>query len=295
MSLSKRHCLFLPMLVCAFTLFTLSVLGQSDPTGQKRVTGTYAITNATVYTSPGTASKATVIIKNGLIDGVGKNIEVPINAQEIKGDSLFVYAGFIDMASDAGVGKSPIPERPSEFDPSDPPPHLAGIAPEKEVLDDFNQQNEEIADWRKNGFTLVQLVPQGDGMLPGKTAIALYGEKESSNILASSTGLYAKFEAIRGIYPGTILGVMAKWRELYQNAELGIQHQSIFDSNEGIIRPEKDIVLEAFVPVIEKKIPVNFEVSDELGMRRALNLQNEKDFRLILSDVDEGSSLIPRI
>src|SRR5690606_36176103 len=52
---------------------------------------------------------------------------------------------------------------------------------------------------------------------------------------------------------------------------------------------------EAFVPVIEKKIPVNFEVSDELGMRRALNLQNEKDFRLILSDVDEGSSLIPRI
>ena len=189
MSLFKRHCLFLPMLVGVFALLTFSVLAQSDPTGQKRVTGTYAITNATVFTSPGTVSKATVIIKNGLIDGVGKNIEVPINALEIKGDSLFVYAGFIDVAGDAGVGKSAMPERPSEFDPSNPPPHLAGITPEKEVLDDFSPEHEEIAEWRKNGFTLVQLIPQGDGMLPGKTAIVLYGEKKSSNILASSTGL----------------------------------------------------------------------------------------------------------
>src|SRR5690606_8669184 len=117
----------------------------------------------------------------------------------------------------------------------------------------------------------------------------------SSNILASSNGIYAKFEAIRGLYPGTTLGIMAKWRELYQNAELAKRHQSLYASNKGIVRPEKDIVLEAFLPVIDQSAPVIFKVTDELELRRALTLQREKGFRIIITGVNEGISLIPLI
>lgn len=276
-------------------LLTFTAIAQSDPSGERRVTGTYAITNATVYTSPNSASRTTVIIKDGLIEGVGQNIPVPVDAQEIKGDSLFVYAGFIDVAGDAGVGMPTVPEKPADFDPSNPPPSLAGITPYHQVFDQFNPASEDINSWRKSGITMVQLLPKGEGMLPGKTAVVLNGYNTSSNILASSHGLLMKFEAVRGLYPGTVLGVMAKWRELYQNAELAMKHQALFTNNSGIPRPEKDPVLEAFFPVIEQKTPVLFQASDELAIRRALNLQQEKGFKMVLTGIKEGNYLIPMI
>src|SRR5690554_4620827 len=117
------------------SLFSSSLLAQSDPTGGRRVTGTYAITNATVVAAPGSTRKATIIVKNGLIDQVGSNPIIPLNAQTIKGDSLFVYAGFIDVASSAGVTAPAMPERPADFDPSNPSPVYVGITPHYEALD----------------------------------------------------------------------------------------------------------------------------------------------------------------
>lgn len=277
-------------------LSTTGLLAQSDPTGERRVTGTYAITNATVIATPGAAaSKATVIIKNGLIDQVGKNPTIPLDAQTIKGDSLFVYAGFIDVANSAGVSAPSIPERPSNFDPSDPAPVFVGITPQYHVLDYYEAGGEEAEKWRKSGVTVFQLLPNGEGMLPGKTAVVLNGQKGASNVLLTSNNLYAKFQTVRGLAPGTTLGIMAKWRELYQNAELSSKHQTLFASNIGVARAEKDPVLEAFFPVINQQASVMFKVSNELDVRRVLSLQKEKGFNLILSGVNEGTSLIPML
>src|SRR5690554_452918 len=295
MSLLKKHSLLQFLLVAVFNLFAFNAAAQSDPSGERRVTGTYVITNATVFTGTGPGATLDIIIKNGLIEAVGKNLKPPLDAQEIKGDSLFVYPGFIDVAGNAGVKTPATLERPSNMNPSDPPPHIAGITPYVDVLNSWEPSAEDLDTWRKTNITMVNLIPNGEGMLPGKTATVLAGHKGSSNILASSTGMFAKFEAIRGLYPGTTLGVMAKWRELYQNAELAEKHQSLFASNKGIVRPEKDLVLEAFFPVIDQAVPVIFKISDELELRRALTLQREKGFKAIITGVNEGASLIPAI
>jgi len=295
MSLLNRKTLLLLLMVAASNVFILAAVAQSDPTGGKRVTGTYAIKNATVFTGNGSATKVDIIIENGLIGGVGKNLKTPIDAQEIKGDSMFIYPGFIDVSGSAGVKTPPTPEKPADLDPSNPPPHIAGITPYVDVLESFDPADEELGMWRKTGITMVNLIPNGEGMLPGNTAVVLIGEADSYNTLASSTGMFAKFEAIRGLYPGTTLGVMAKWRELYQNAELANKHQSLFASNKGLIRPEKDRVLEAFYPIINQSAPVIFKVKDELELRRALNLQREKGFRMVVTGVNEGVTLIPLI
>ena len=276
------------------SLFSSSIFAQSDPTGERRVTGTYAITNATVIANPGSPpSKATIIIKNGLIDQIGNNPTIPLDAQTIKGDSLFIYAGFIDLASSVGVTAPNIPERPADFDPSDPAPVYAGITPQYDVLSYLDAAGEEAGKWRKTGITTLHLLPKGEGMLPGKTAVILNGQKGTSNVLPVSSSLYARFQTVRGLSPGTTLGIMAKWRELYQNAELSARHQSLFASNKGVARAEKDPVLEAFFPVINGEAAVMFEVSNELDIRRVLSLQKEKGFNVILSGVNEGTSLLP--
>ncbi|WP_225444096.1 amidohydrolase family protein [Echinicola arenosa] len=282
--------MYLVLMFCL--LFINPAFAQSDHSGQRRITGTYAITNATVFTQPGKSiSSATIILKDGLIKAVGNDLNIPIDAQVIKGDSLFVYAGFIDVASEAGVSKPEDVKRSDDMDPSDPSNEVAGITPEREVLQYWDINNGEITNWRKAGFSIAQLVPKGE-MLPGQTALVVYGDKESTNILAESTGLYAQFETARGVYPGTILGLMAKWRELYKNAQLKYEHASLFkEKGNGINRPEKDPSLEAFYKVINGQIPVVFEAEDELEIRRVLRLKKELGFDVVITGVKEGSKL----
>lgn len=295
MKLFKRHFVLQFFGAGAFFLSFSALFAQSDPSGERRVTGTYAITNTTIFTSPGSVTRGHLILRDGLIERIGKTVSIPKDAIELKGDSLFVYPGFIDAGGDAGVRKPETPDKPKDSDPSNPPPAVAGIRPETSVLDDFDPQNEEIEEWRKQGFTISQLLPKGDGMLPGKTAVVLFGNKTSSNILTPSAGMVAKFQRSSGTYPGTILGIMAKWRDLYQNAELAASYKSVFDNNKGVYPPGHDAVLAAFFPVINNQTPVIFQTGDDLEMLRALSLQKEKGFRLILTQVDEGTSYIPRI
>lgn len=278
--------------------FSVPVFSQSDSKGERRVTGTYAITNATVITSPGKSIPgATVLIKNGLIETIGSGIRIPAEAQVIEADSLFIYPGFIDGAGNTGVSKPADPERPANFNPSDPPDEIAGITPWRNVLDFYDSNNDKIQDWRKVGFTIAQIIPEG-GMLPGKSAIVTYGGKESSNILLQNASLHARFRSTgrgRGIYPGTQMGMMAKFRNLYKNAELSSKHQTLFASASGINRPEVNKTLEAFFPVLDKQIPITFEVSNDLEIRRVLTLQKENNFRLVLVNVADVESVITEI
>jgi imidazolonepropionase-like amidohydrolase len=152
-------------------LLTQNTWGQSDPTGQRRVTSTYAITNATVFASPGQqGTKATVLFRDGVILGIGSNLVLPKEAQVIPGDSLYIYPGFIDGAGTAGITKPKDPERPKDFASSNPPDEIAGITPWRSAVDQFSPSASQVEDWRKAGFTVSQILPDG-GMIPGKAAI----------------------------------------------------------------------------------------------------------------------------
>ncbi|WP_332912888.1 hypothetical protein [Algoriphagus boritolerans] len=110
------------------SLLTVNAWSQSDPTGKRRVSDTYAITNATIFAAPGQQGiKGTVLFQDGVILGIGANLSLPKEAQVIPGDSLFIYPGFIDGAGLMGVTKPKDPERPKDFVSSNPPDELAGI------------------------------------------------------------------------------------------------------------------------------------------------------------------------
>jgi imidazolonepropionase-like amidohydrolase len=290
MIISPKIQVFKSILVLVLFLSFQHSKAQSDPSGEKRVTGTIAIKNATITTSPGkTIQNGTILIKNGLIEAIGTNITIPKEAQVILADSLFIYPGFIDGASNAGVGKPTEPEKPSDFNPANPPDEIAGITPWRNVIDNYDHKNNQVYEWRKSGFTIAQLIPDG-GMIPGKTAIVLFGNPTSTNIISQNSALVVKFQGARGgarVYPGTPLGIMAKFRDVYKNAELASRHSKLFASNSGLNRPEINKTYEALYPVVDKNIPVLFKVSNDLEIRRALSLQKENGFKLILAGVHD--------
>ncbi|MDG1278502.1 MAG: amidohydrolase family protein [Algoriphagus sp.] len=292
-----KRTLFKASVICMLlggSILSTKGFAQSDPTGKKRVTDTYAITNATVFTAPGKAGvKSTVLIKDGIIMGVGSNLSIPAEARQIAGDSLFIYPGFIDGASNAGITKPKDPERPENFVSSNPPDEIAGITPWRSAVDQFAMDS-KVEDLRKSGFTLIQVVPEG-GMIAGKSAVMILGNEASANLIKENTALAASFRGSRGMYPGTAAGVMAKFRDVYKNAELTKTNSDKFASTPGVKRPAINDTYAGMKDVVSKTTPVMFSASSELEIRRVLKLQKELGFNLILTDLENYEGVINEI
>lgn len=272
-----------------------TVWSQSDPTGKRRISETYAITNATIFAAPGQqGTKATILFREGVIIGMGANLSLPKEAQVIAGDSLFIYPGFIDGAGQMGITKPKDPERPKDFVSSNPPDEIAGITPWRSATDQFSIAGSQVDDWRKTGFTISQLLPDG-GMLPGKATLMLLGNSESVNVLQENTALAANFSGSRGMYPATAAGVMAKFRDVYQNTTLAMDHSKLFASTSGVKRPEMTPTQNAMVPAVQGQLPIIFEAGSDLEARRAIALQKELGFKLVLTGLENYENVIDLI
>ena len=130
------------------------------------VTRTYAITNVNVIQGPGRKIElATVVIKDGLITAIGKGVAIPSEAIIVKADSMYVYAGFIDGLTRAGVNKPKEETKDKIKDPGNPPPDRAGITPQADVRNLLNPSDKALEELRGLGFTAAQVVPHGN-LLP---------------------------------------------------------------------------------------------------------------------------------
>lgn len=277
-------------------LFLIGQLNaQDDP---RPTTQTFLLQNATIITAPGDSIvNGSVLVKNGLIEAVGKNISAPFDAKVIKADSMYIYAGFISGASHIGVPKvdpkkASGARRGSDDDktpPGNPTNEKAGIQPERAVRSVLDASDNSIENMREIGFTAAHVVPDGK-MLPGKGAIILLaGESVNDLIIMENTALFAQLQGASGVMPATVIGVMSKMRDLYRQAQQSQQHRSLFASNtKGMSRPVKDPVLEAFYPVIEGEQAVFMKAQNGRDISRALDLQRELGYNLVLTDVEKG-------
>ena len=274
---------------------------QPDDAGEKAedldlrpVTRTFAIRNARIVQAPGKViERGTVVVRDGLIVAVGEGIAIPFDARVIEGDSMVVYAGFIDGLSYAGVPKPKAPENQPPIERAgDPPNDRAGIRPERDVRDLIVPGDPSVDSLRMTGFTVAHVVPQGE-MLPGSGAIvSLSGEKPGEMVLRGDASLYARFAPADDMYPATTMGIMAKWRQLYREAERRRGHRSSYSENPGgIERPKYDPVLDAFFPVIEGRKPVVFAADGPLEVHRVLALQKDLKFPLVIAGLKNAADI----
>jgi len=283
--------------ICLFCIVATGLFGQSDVPD---VTSTFAIKNANVVVKPGqTIEQATVIIKDGLIQQVGKNIQIPFDAEVIDADSMFVYAGFI-----AGLSHIGIPKKEEKKDGSapkvkghDPPNDAAGITPEKTVRSVLKIKDGSIEATRKLGFTMAHVVPRGRMMAGKGSLISLSGESLNELLIQEDVSLYGSLLPAKGrIYPSTSIGVMSKWREMYQQAEFAKDHESKFKATpSGLKRPMYDASTKALFDVTSKSIPVFFNAPKTLDLSRSLRLQKDLGFNIVPSNVKQAYKLKDKI
>jgi imidazolonepropionase-like amidohydrolase len=265
------------------------------------VTRTIAIENANVVSAPGQPiQRATVLIRDGIIEAVGRDVRIPFDAQRIAGDSLFVYAGFIDGLSHVGIEQPAAAANQERVErPGSPPPDRAGIQPQRRAADMAGTDAASITRLREIGFTAAHVVPHGH-LLPGTgTVIALADRPREDLVIVPDASLFAQFQQVRGVYPSTDMASLAVLRQLYREAERrqGVEARYAEDPR-GLARPSQDAVHQAFYPVIRGERPLFFfteGAADALQVHRVLDLQRNLGFPLVLAGLSQGFEVAERV
>mgnify|MGYP003462005949 CR=1 FL=1 len=285
-------------LLPVFVLF-LAGLTTAQPIDDDlpQITGCIALVNARVVTSPGKAPVvSTVVMRDGLVTQLGPNLKIPADAYRIAADSFYVYPAFIDAFSSTGIKEPENGEgqgnrdsqRPTFDADGNPPLEEAGITPYKSVRATFDAKEKSLADWRAQGFAIAHVVPKGK-MLPGKGSIVVLSGKAADQILwKEDVSMFAQWTGAGGGYPSTVIGIIAKWRELYHNALQSVAHQSSYDNATLVSRPKYNQAHEALMPVVRKEMPVYFRAPKVKDISRAMTLQKDLGMRMIITDAEEA-------
>ncbi len=249
----------------------------------------YAITNARIVTVSGPVlEKGTIVIRNGVITAVGANVAAPADARVFDGAGLTVYPGLVDAISNLGQPQQQRPAGPpapgGQAAPAGPPPtQVPGMQPEFAVADGL--QNTGFDGPRNAGVTMTLSAPR-TGIFMGQSAlINLSGNTTPEMVVRAPFAMHVAFNtAPGGAYPGSLMGVMAAFRQILFDAQTLREANAIYEKNpKGLRRPEQDKSLLALFPVLEGKMPVVFHVNDENNIRRALALAAEFKLKAIIA------------
>jgi imidazolonepropionase-like amidohydrolase len=168
-------------------LLTLSYTFAQSPKGKY---GTFALTNATVYTvTKGIVNNGTVIIRNGKIEAVGANVTIPSGAEIIDCKGQFIYPGMIDSGTRLGLVEVSSDPRTTDFN------EVGDVVPQMKALTAVNPNSALIPVTRVSGVTTVISNPEGS-MFPGTVAlINLHGYTPDQ--------MFAGFEGVVLNFPNT--------------------------------------------------------------------------------------------
>ncbi|CAN5376027.1 amidohydrolase family protein [soil metagenome] len=294
-----RSKLFLPLFVAICLFSSVSASAQ-----------TYTITNAKIVTVSGaTIEKGTVIIRNGLIDAVGANLQAPSGSQVFDATGLTVYPGFIDSLTNVGMpaavqrqggpgggGGGAAPAAATAAQPSSNSNYQVGLRPEDAAIDDIRAGEAQFEAVRNAGITTV-LTTGRSGIFNGQSAVIdLAGDSVSAMVVKAPFAEHISFATTPGQFPQSLLGTFAALRQMFLDAQRLQELQKQYAANpKGMKRPGADRSLEALYSVINRQMPVVFNANTEIQIIRALDLIKEFNINGIIGGGLESYKVVERL
>ena len=279
-------------------LFAPLLLAQSVIMNNPGKKGTFAIRNATIY--PVTSApipNGTLVIANGVIAAVGTNVTIPANATIIDGTGLSVYPGMIDAG--AQVGLTEIGSVAGTVDTAE----LGDINPNAKTAVAINPHSNVIPVTRVNGVTTIVAQPEG-GIISGQSAVVqMAGWTPAEMVLKTPAAMHIRFPRLRSAAfdeqpqeeeaakeaQKTYTRQIDKLRETLRDA----QAYAKATGARGVPRNDRDLLLEALVPVVEGRVPAVMHANRARDIRAALKFGDEFKLKMILADAQDVAQVIP--
>lgn len=271
-----------------------SVYSQTTPPQglREKTPNVIAITNATIIISPESKiEKATLVIRDGLIEAVGKNVGIPKDAEVMDMKGTFIYPGFIESFSDYGISKpAEAPRMGFEFERPHPTIERIGslswnaaVHPEKDASVLFKPDEKTSEKLRAQGFTVVQTASL-DGIFRGSSAVADLGEGLPNDLILKKDGAqFLSFQKGTSTqdYPSSLMGSIALIRQTLYDAQWYQAAQQAYWLNPAQTKPEQNAALAALENLISGTGKGIFSVNDELSLLRAGKIAEEFGLKFI--------------
>lgn len=239
----------------------------------------YAFINATIFVDYQTRiDSATLLIKEGKIEAVGKKVTIPKGAVITDLKNKFIYPSLIDIYTSYGlpeVKKEKGGNRPQlESNTKGAYAWNQSLKPEYNASSVFSVDSKKAEELRKNGFGAA-LTLQKDGIARGTSAFVLLGEgTDNKQLLNDKTTACYSFRKGNSdqTYPSSLMGSIALLRQTYFDAQ--------WYAAGGREEEGTNLSLKAWNE--NQSLPQVFETDDFLSALRADKLGDEFGIQYIL-------------
>jgi imidazolonepropionase-like amidohydrolase len=279
---------------------------------------TFLIRGATVHpVASAEIENGSVLVRDGKIVGVGRNLTAPKGMKIIEGKGLHVYPGMIDSGTQ--IGLSEIGSTRESVDTGE----LGKFTPQLRAEIAINPDSEHIPVTRVNGITSVislPLAPGGEGggrrgpqpsIIAGQAALVhLDGWTWEEMEIKKSAGMAMRMPIIappggrggegppefggpRLTYTDAKKNYENDLRELRELFEQVRRYQKAKAASEKSFRT--DLKMEAMLPVIEGKEPVIIFAARERAIRDAVQFADQQKVRAIIANPRELGKMGPEL
>jgi imidazolonepropionase-like amidohydrolase len=283
--------------IAGLACFGVSAQAQSPATS-------YAITHAKIFTlSGGAIDDGTVVIQNGKIANVGAAIEVPAGAQVIDGKGLQVYPGLFDPVTQMGLRE--IGAVNATVDSAETGAFNPDVVAAEAVL----PSSEHIPVTRAAGITEVLAVPASGGMDSGgatgilggqASAIHMSGWTINDMLLRKSVAMVLNWPEIatQTFDFSTFSRKQKSFADAKQESEKQVdeltdwleraRHYAQALGHGGPGDFQRDLKLDALVPVVRGELPVLVFADKARDIRNAVEFCEKQKLKMILASGAEA-------
>lgn len=252
-----------------------------------------AIIGGTVHPVSGDAiEEATIVFDKGVITAVGKDVEIPENAQRIDAAGLHVYPGMIDPMTELGL---------REIDAVDVTVDTRETGQNNSNVKSWvavNPDSELIPVARANGILSAMIVPSGFGIRGQAAVMELDGWTAADMIIKAPAGLSVYWEAFEPRESDD------KKRTAEREKQLAELDQLLDDTARYAIAREADpahtpsnLRLEALLPIIRGEVPIIASADRKRTIESAVMYAADRGLKLIIAggyDAEQCADLLKK-
>ena len=231
--------------------------------------------------SDGVISNGTILIDQGKIKAVGKNIKIPKNADVVDISGKVVMPGLIDAMTYYGIAPEDLNET------------LKPISPELRIIEayypfgNFGDGSGKIRsdDLLSGGITTIYIAPGDATILGGQGAVVQTAAPSFDEMILQAP---SAIDITLGSKPGKInrkenRTPVTKMAAISQLRETFIKAQEYLNKDDN----PRNLSMESIGLMLDRKIPVRIQANSPGDIRSAMNLASEFKFDLI---IDGGAS-----
>jgi imidazolonepropionase-like amidohydrolase len=268
----------------------------------------YLIRGATIHTMAGRdIENGSVLIRDGKVVGVGKNLTAPKDTKVIEAKGLHVYPGMIDAGTEIGLVEVNAVRETEDMN------EIGRFNPQLVALTAVNPSSEHIPVTRVNGITSVVTMPQGQLISGQVSLIHLDGWTTDEMGIKARAALHLRMPFIqiggaRRFVPDDEPGGGAVGGANYSEARRSFEKQmaDLNDFFESARRYKlakqaqaadfrEDLKLDSMIPVIDGTEPILVTAIREREIRDAIAFADSQKVKIILCEAPEAYKVIKEI